>query len=88
MHSSTGKCVAPTGSGDNSLIILKNTCDDNARFEPTPFGSLRHVQTRSCVHPLNGALYPREGANVVIYRGCDSDRLKFTLEPGDVYSYY
>ena len=79
VHFSTGKCVRPSSNSDNSYIVLSANCDDNTKFELTSFGSLRQIKTGSCVHPLNGALYPKEGQPVVIYRGCDVDRLKFSF---------
>ncbi|XP_065064665.1 uncharacterized protein LOC135690903, partial [Rhopilema esculentum] len=79
VHYATGKCVRPLSNGDNSYIALSANCDDNTKFELTSFGSLRQIKTGSCVHPLNGALYPKEGQPVVIYRGCDVDRLKFSF---------
>eukprot|EP00794_Sanderia_malayensis_P018635 gene18635-20517_t len=81
VHSASGKCVAPQSSGDNSLLVLQTSCTDNSKFESTATGALKHVSTGRCVHPLNGALDPKEGQFVVIYTGCDSDRLKFALEP-------
>ena len=79
VHSASGKCLKPISNADNSLFLLSSTCDDNTRFERTSFGSLRQIKTGSCIHPLDGATYPREGQHVVIYRGCDETRLKFTF---------
>ena len=79
VHSASGKCVKPVSNSDNSLIALTSNCDDNTRFEQTTFGSLRQIKTGSCIHPLNGATYPREGQHVVIYKGCDETRLKFSF---------
>jgi len=79
VHSTSGKCLKPISNADNSLFMLTSTCDDNTRFERTSFGSLRQIKTGSCIHPLNGATYPKEGQHVVIHRGCDETRLKFTF---------
>ena len=79
VHSATGKCIEPIGNRDNSEITLTSNCGDNTRFELTSFGSLKQIKTGSCIHPLNGAVNPKEGQLVVLYRGCDEMRLKFSF---------
>lgn len=86
VHSATGKCVKPRSNSDNTPVTLTSNCDDDTKFELTSFGSLRQIKTGSCIHPLNGALYPGEGQLVVIYRGCDETRLKFSF--GNVFAQY
>ena len=85
VHSATGKCLKPISNSDNTPFTLTSTCDDNTRFDQTPFGSLKQIKTGSCIHPLNGALHPAEGQLVVIYRGCDETRLKFSLGNPEIY---
>ena len=77
VHSASGKCLKPISNAYGSLFTLTSNCDADTRFERTSFGSLRQIRTGSCIHPRNGALYPREGQHVVIYDGCNEDRFKF-----------
>ena len=79
IHSASGQCVRPVANYDDSQLTLSSNCDEDTRFERTSFGSLRQIKTGSCIHPKNGALHPAEGQHVVIYRGCDETRLKFTF---------
>ena len=79
VHFASGKCLRPVVNADDSLFMLTSKCDNNTRFEQTSFGSLRQIKTGYCIHPLHGRLYPQEGKHIVIHRGCDQYRLKFTF---------
>jgi hypothetical protein len=47
------------------------------RFRILPSGSLQHVPTGMCVHPLGGAERPADGTPLVVHAGCDIERLAF-----------
>eukprot|EP00112_Aurelia_sp_Birch-Aquarium-sp1_P011279 Seg2370.3 transcript_id=Seg2370.3/GoldUCD/mRNA.D3Y31 product="High choriolytic enzyme 1" protein_id=Seg2370.3/GoldUCD/D3Y31 len=77
-HIKSGKCVVPESTRDNALIKLDADCSsNNSRFSQTQKYSAKHITTGKCIHPLGGNLRPRSGTKIVIYRGCDQDRLQF-----------
>ena len=85
-HMATGKCVIPESLGDNSRVKLTSDCNDvGTQFEQTTGLSMKHVQTGKCIHPLGGSLNPADNTEIVIYSGCDSNRLQFKFIWGNVY---
>lgn len=84
-HIKSGKCVVPESTRDNALIKLDADCSsNNSRFSQTQKYSAKHITTGKCIHPLGGNLRPRSGTKIVIYRGCDQDRLQFKFIYGKV----
>ena len=85
-HMKTGKCVIPASTHDNANVVLTSNCaDPNTKFEQTGRYSMKHVASGKCVHPYLGALYPPKNWDVVIYRGCDQNRLQFKFIWGKIY---
>ena len=78
VHMASGKCAIPENLADNSRIKLTADCNNvGTQFEQTSGLSMKHLQTGKCVHPLGGSTNPASDTDVVIYRGCNSNRLQF-----------
>ena len=77
-HIKSGKCVVPESTRDNAFIKLDDDCSSsNSRFIQTNKYSAKHIATGKCIHPHGGWLRPKSGTRIVIYRGCDENRLQF-----------
>jgi len=71
-HSCSGKMVCPESS---AKIVVSGSCSaDNSKFERTPGRSLKHVKSGKCLHTYGG--WPGAGRNMVLWSGCDSQRLE------------
>jgi hypothetical protein len=89
MHVSSGMCLHPEGGTamQGVRLVFWNSCSDSAlkniqgnkrlAFEYTAGGSIRHKSTGLCVHPSGGATYPASGTQLVLWSGCDENRLFF-----------
>ena len=85
LHVSSGQCVHPQGgeAGIGIPLVLWPSCEDaNGRlqFEFTLGGSIRHVKSGYCVHPEGGSATPNDGTRLVLWSGCDDQRLEFNEE--------
>ena len=85
-HLPTGKCVIPESLNDNSGIKLTSDCNNvGTQFKQTSFLSVKHLQTGKCIHPRGGYLFPEVNTNIVIYAGCDVNRLQFKFISGKLF---
>ncbi len=85
-HMKTGKCIVPQSNSNNARLILTSSCHIlNTRFEQTSAFSMRHLSTGYCVHPEGGSIAPHPNTNIVIYSGCDENRLQFKFFSGKQY---
>lgn len=89
-HVSSGLCVHPEG-GTASVgrrLVLWNSCsdgvsEDNAGNKRLSFKFLtneilKHTNSGLCVHPSGGAARPPIGTELVLWTGCDDERLKYS----------
>jgi len=83
---SDGKIIDENGScyvGQTASYgspIVKSACSvSGVAFTKTKSGSLKQISTGRCIHPDNGSPTPSEGTKLVLWGGCDEDRLKFTF---------
>jgi len=86
---SDGKIIDENGScyvGQTASYgspIVKSACSvPGVAFTKTKLGSLKQTSTGRCMHPDNGSPTPNEGTKLVLWGGCDEDRLKFTFVKG------
>lgn len=85
-HVTTGKCAAPESLNNDSRLKLMSDCSNvRTQFEQTSGLSMRHILTGKCVHPFHGSINPTSDTDVVIYTGCDEDRLQFKFIWGKLY---
>jgi hypothetical protein len=79
-HESSGKCLS-VASTDNNAPIVYATCDPaRDKWEIGPNGSLKHVSSGKCIHPLGGEVLAND-QHAVLHEGCGEDRLKFEWTP-------
>lgn len=88
-HVSSGMCVHPEGGTASSgrRLVLWNSCSDgvsqdNAGNKRLAFGfndngSFSHKSSGLCVHPSGGSANPAEGTELVLWSGCNEERLKY-----------
>ena len=78
-HTKTGRYVVSEGTSNNAYLKLQSDCSSSSQFKPTAGFSIKHLPTGKCLHPNDGKLRPADGTPVVIYSGCDKERLQFQL---------
>jgi hypothetical protein len=70
--------ASPLNPPNGTPLTFRAFCDDpSQKFEFTLRGSLRHVSSGKCVRPLGGATNPTVGTQLVLFTGCDLDRVRF-----------
>ncbi|XP_048580608.1 uncharacterized protein LOC5507741 isoform X2 [Nematostella vectensis] len=72
MHTPSGKCVRPTGSVvDGVLLGLYSSCNGH-KFSFTKGGSLQHVGSRKCVIPKSAKMKPDNGEEMALSSRCEN----------------
>ncbi|MBD1390460.1 ricin-type beta-trefoil lectin domain protein [Neiella sp. HB171785] len=84
-HSPSGRCIHPGGAAipeNGQKLVLWDGCDfaDRVRFSATNQNSMQHLSSNKCVHPNGGSANPADNTNLVMWEGCNEDRLAFTVE--------
>jgi len=86
-HKTSGLCIQPNSGSyspaDDERLVLKWCGHAAAKFRFTAGGSIQHVGSGRCWHPLDGLEYPHDDTEVVLHRGCNENRLKFILNYTD-----
>merc|ERR1712098_323989 len=73
----TDKCLTVTDPSKYDEFVRFGSCKDAATWSTTEKGFKVNAESGFCWHPKNGAAQPEEDTNVVIWAGCDEDRLTF-----------
>jgi hypothetical protein len=83
-HESSGLCVQPeTGvAQQGQRLVLSDLCykrdpKDKSIVFDFDKGSFRHTASGLCVHPAGGSSTPSAGTQLVLWSGCDDERLKY-----------
>lgn len=73
---SSGKCIAPEFGGTpamNEKAVLTDDCTaSNSKFKWLTSGALMHINSGSCLHPLEGSSTPSNGTYWVFFPNCDN----------------
>ena len=75
------RCFTHKTGGDDSLIKSTACNQQGTGYERTSYGSIKQISSGRCIHPFGGLRYPREGQNLVLYKGCRGRKVIFTFEP-------
>eukprot|EP00058_Branchiostoma_floridae_P006661 XP_002592149.1 hypothetical protein BRAFLDRAFT_85021 [Branchiostoma floridae] len=80
MHAVSAKCLVLDTKGEiqEGTEITLGDCDETSlHVRHTPSRTLQDMSTGMCLHPYGGSSTPDEGTHVVIFSGCEEERLMF-----------
>ena len=75
------RCFTNKMAGDSSLIKLTSCNQMGTEYQNTSSGSIKQISSGRCIHPFMGSELPKEGQDLVLYKGCNGRRLSFQFEP-------
>ena len=68
---------------NGDFLELGSSCDkDSSQWEFTSRNSIKQLSSGLCWHPQGGKEDSEDGTKVVIFNGCDVNRLQFTWVTG------
>ena len=76
----TDKCLTTSNPNRNDNPITFGICTTASKWEETEKGFKIQHNSGKCWHPFHGSARPHNGNKIVIYSGCDEDRLTFKIE--------
>nr|QYA18700.1 agglutinin [Clandestinovirus] len=92
-HVGSGRCVHPQGWFNNKSqdqlrpdngtpLVLWDGCGaDKNKFKIMDDGSLQHVPSGKCVHPISGFPNPKDNDDLVIWDGCGEPKTRVSFVP-------
>ncbi|KAL5260124.1 hypothetical protein ACHWQZ_G010296 [Mnemiopsis leidyi] len=76
----TDKCLTTSDPDRNDNLITFGICKTARTWAETKKGFKIQHSSGKCWHPLGGSANPPNENKIVIYSGCDEDRLTFRIE--------
>jgi agarase len=74
-----GLLQAASGLADNNAeLIFVEDCEGRGKFEFLGNGAIKHVNSDKCIHPSGGSDNPANDTKLVVYDGCDDNKVKFS----------
>lgn len=74
--------VTENNSTANGARIVLGSCSGQS-FKLLEDGTLHHIPSGKCAHPLGGSPTPGNGTSLILHSGCGEDRLKFSFTTGN-----